>query len=67
MARYGPVNLHVSLHDRPLLYAQRIRQFNGERGYLAEEHLEWFSDWTNLEEVDYDDVKFRLFSQYLAR
>ena len=26
----------------------------------------WFSDWVDLEEVDHDDVKVRLFSQTLA-
>ena len=37
-----------------------------ERGYSTEEHLVWFLDWIDLEEVDYDDVKVRLFSQILA-
>ena len=54
------------LHNLPLLYAQRIRQFNGDMGYLAEEHLDWFLDWTNLEEVDHDDVKVGIFPQCLA-
>ena len=27
----------------------------------------WFSDWVDLEEVDHGDVKFRLFSETLAR
>ena len=27
----------------------------------------WFSDWIDLEEVDHDDVKVRLFAQSLAR
>ena len=66
MASYTPLNLHVVLHDLPLLYSQRLRQFNGERGYSAKEHLEWFSDWKNLEEVDHDNVKVKLFAQFLA-
>ena len=62
MARYPPLNLPIVIYELPLLYAQRIRQFKGERGYSTEEQLEWFSDWTNLEDVEYDDVKFRLVS-----
>ena len=43
-----------------------IKQFNGERGYSTKEHLVWFLDWIDLEEVDHDNVKVRIFSQSLA-
>ena len=33
---------------------------------MVEEHLGWFSECINLEEVDHDDVKVRLFSQTLS-
>ena len=26
----------------------------------------WFSDWVDLEEVDHDDIKFKLFARILA-
>ena len=57
---------HVVLHNLPLGYSTRLRKFYGERGYSTEKHLGWFSDWVDLEEVDHDDVKVRLFSQTLA-
>ena len=56
---------HVVLHNLPLGYSTRLRKFYGERGYLAEENMGWFSDWVDLEEVDHDDVKVILFSQIL--
>ena len=64
--RFVPLQLLVFIHDLPLGYSQRLKQFNGERGYSAEEHLGWFSDWINLEEIDHEDIKVRLFSQSLA-
>ena len=63
--RFAALRLIVALHDLPLGYSHRLKQFNGERGYSAEEHLGWFLYWINLEEVDHDDVKLKLFSQIL--
>ena len=63
---FSPILLHAALHNLPLGYSQRIKQFNGERGYSAEEHLGWFLDWIELKEVHHDDVKVRLFSQILV-
>ena len=64
---FTPILLPTALHDLPPGYSQRLRKFNGERGYSAEEHLGWFLDWVDLEEVDHDDVKVRSFSQSLTR
>jgi len=64
--RLAPLQLPTNLHDLPQGYSQRLKQFHGERGYSAEEHLGWFSDWVDLEEVDHDDVKVILFSQSLT-
>ena len=64
--RFAPLQLPANLHDLPQGYAQRIKLFNGERGYSAEEHRGWFEDWANLEEIDHDDVKMRVFAQSLA-
>lgn len=33
---------------------------------MAEDHIKWFSDWINLEEVDHGDVQMRLFVESLA-
>ena len=64
--RFAPLCLPAALHDLPLGYSQRLKQFNGERGYSAEEHLGRFLDWIYQEEADYDDFKVTLFSQSLA-
>ena len=53
------------LHKLPRGYTQRLKHFTGERGYLVEEHLGLFADWTDLEEVDHEDFKVRLLAQSL--
>ena len=63
--RFSPICLPMALHKLPLRYASRLRKLYGERGYSAKEHLGWFSDWADLEEVYHDDVKVRLFTQTL--
>ena len=63
--RFSPIVLPTTLHDLPQGYSQRLKQFHGERGHFTEEHLRWFLDWVDLEEVDHDDVTVKLFSQTL--
>ena len=63
---FSPILLPVVLHDLPWGHAKKLKQFKGERGYSAEEHLEWFSDWINLEEINHEDIKVGLFSQSLV-
>ena len=63
---FDPICIPIVLHDLPLGYFTRMRKLYGERGYSTEKHLGWFSDWVDLEEVDHDDVKVRLFSQTLV-
>ena len=62
---FAPILLPNVIYVLPQGYAQKLKQFTRERGYSTEEHLGWFADWTNLEEVDHEDVKVRLFSQSL--
>ena len=64
--KFTPIRLPMVLHDLPLGYSTRLKNFYGERGYSTEELLGWFLDWLDLEEVDHDDVRVRLFSQTLA-
>jgi hypothetical protein len=33
----------------------------------SQKHLEWFNDFVDLEEVDYEDAKMRLFEQSFSR
>lgn len=63
---FSPLALPANLHDLPQGYAQRLKQFGVERDITRQQHLDRFLDFFDLEEVDYDDVKMRLFSQSLA-
>ena len=63
---FGPLLLPAVLHKIPWGYAQRLKKFTRERDYLVEEHLGWFVDWNDLEEVDHDDIKVILFAQIFA-
>ena len=34
---------------------------------MTENHVGWFVDWIDREEVDHEDINVRLFSQRIAR
>ena len=57
--RFTPILLPTALYDLASGFSQMLKQFNGERGYSAEEHLGWFLDSVDLEEIDHDDVKVK--------
>ena len=40
--------------------------YDGEGNVTAKYHVENFDDFIDLEEVDYEDVKMRLFAQSLS-
>ena len=61
--RYAPLVLPTQLHDLPRAYSQRIRTFGAEGDITARQHLDKFNDFCDLEEVDYEDAKMRLFAQ----
>ena len=61
-ARFSPLALPVVLHDLPQNYAQRISLYDRD-GNTARQHVDTFDDFIDLEEVDDDDVKMRLFAQ----
>ena len=63
--RFSPLAFPTALHDLPLNYAQRITLYDGEGNFSARQHMDRFDDFTDLEEVDYEDVKMRLFAQSL--
>ena len=65
-ARFAPLRLPAALHDLPQNYSQRICLFDGEGDVTAKQHVAKFEDFIDLEEVDYPDVKMRLFSQSLS-
>jgi hypothetical protein len=62
-ARFSPLVLPAQLHDLPQNYAQRIKTYGAEEDISAQQHLDRFNDFIDLEEVDYEDVKMRLFAQ----
>ena len=64
--RFSPLALPVALHDLPLNYAQIITLYDGEGNFTAKYHVDRFEDFSDLEEVDYYDVKMRLFTQSLS-
>ena len=64
-ARFSPLALPAQLHDLPQNYDQIIRSFNVEENTSAQRHLDWFNDFVDLEEVDHEDEKLRLFTQSL--
>ena len=65
-ARFSLLAFPATLHDLPLNYAQRITLFDGEGNFSAKHHVDRFDDFIDLEEVDYEDVKMRLFAQILS-
>ena len=64
--RFAPLRLPTILHDLPQNYSQRIYLFDVEGGITAKQHVAKFEDFVDLEEVDYMDVKMRLFAQSLS-
>ena len=62
-SRYDPLVLPTQLHDLAQGYAQRIRIYDAEGDISAQQHLIKFNDFCELEDVDYDDVKMRLFAK----
>jgi hypothetical protein len=64
--RFSPLSLPTQLHDLPLGYSQRIRTYGAERDVSSHQHIIRFNDFCDLEEVDHEDSKMRLFSQSLT-
>jgi hypothetical protein len=65
-ARFTPLALPAQLHDFPQNYNQRIKLYDVEGNTSAQKHLDWFNDFVDLEEVDHEDMKMRLFTQSLS-
>ena len=64
--KFAPLCFPSLLHDLPQNYSQRISLFDGEGDITAKQHVAKFEDFVDLEEVDYVDVKMRLFNQSLS-
>jgi hypothetical protein len=63
--RFPPLVLPAQFYDLPQNYNQKIKSYDVEENVSAQIHLGWFNDFVDLEEVDDEDVKVRLFAQSL--
>ena len=63
---FAPLSLPAQLHDLPLGYSQRIRTYGAKGEVSAQQHIIRFNDFCDLEEVDHEDAKMRLFAQSLT-
>jgi hypothetical protein len=60
--KFAPLVFPAQLHPLPDNYAQMIKQFGVEGDITTQQHLDRFLDFIDLEEVDHEDVKMRLFA-----
>ena len=60
-SRFSPLDLPSQLHDLPQNYTQRIKIYGAD--ITTQQHLDQFNDFIDLEEVDDEDVKMRLFAK----
>jgi hypothetical protein len=65
-ARFTPLALPAQLHDLPQNYNQRIKLSDVKGNASAQKILDWLNDFFDLEEIDYEDAKMRLFAQSLS-
>jgi hypothetical protein len=63
--RYDPLVLVAPLHNMPQDYQTRIPQFDGIGSMTTQQHVDKMNDFFDLQEVDEEDVKMRLFAQSL--
>jgi hypothetical protein len=61
-ARFSPLALPTQLHDFPQNYNQRIELYDVEGNASTQKQLDRFNDFVDLEEVDHEDAKMRLFA-----
>ena len=55
--RFASLVVPANLHDLPQGYAQILKQFGAKGDIIAQQHLDKFLDFCDLEEVDYKNVK----------
>ena len=65
-SRYKPLQLPPILHDFPVKHYKYLPKFDGEsKDFTAEKHLQAFEHFSDLFEIEHDDVCMRTFAQYL--
>ena len=66
VAIIAPLDLPIVLHDLPQGYALKIPFYDEEGNFVAKQHVDRFDDLMDLELVDDDAVKMRLFMLILS-
>jgi len=66
VTRFTPLSLPSQLHSFPHNYNQRIKLYDAKGNACSQKHFNWFNDFSDLEEVDHEEVKMILFSQSLS-
>ena len=61
-AKFSPLVLPLQLHDIPNDYGQHVKNFNGGDEVTSQQHLVWFDDYCDIENMDHEDIKMSLFS-----
>lgn len=64
VSHYAPLNLQGVLHDLLLNYGHILPQFDGTWVLTAQQHVEKLNDFIDLEQVDHEGAKIRLFAQF---
>ena len=63
---YKPLQLPPIFHDFPMKHYKYLPKFNGEsKDFTSEKHLQAFEHFSNLFEIEHDDVCMRNFAQSL--
>lgn len=60
--RYAPLALQAPLNAMPQNYSQRFQQFDGTCLVTTQQNIDRMNDFSDLEEVNGDGVKIRLFA-----
>ena len=45
-----------------MIMGNMLKKFNGEDEVSAQQHLVWFDDYCDIENMDHEDIKMRLFA-----
>ena len=61
-AKFALVVLPLQLHDLPNDYGQHVKKFNGGDEVTAQQHLVWFDDYYDIENMIHEDIKMSLFA-----
>ena len=61
-AIFSPLALPIVLHDLAKKISQIIPFYDGDGNFTARQYVDRFDDYMDLELVDEDDIKMRLFT-----